>query len=127
MASYGDYNQAYNDSDQQYDDTIIYDIKDEDNFKEVLDIFPIVIVDVWAKWCNPCKKIFPKYCELSKYFEQAHVDKKVIFMKDNVDNDNSVHKFMVSVVPTFFIYVNKEPVIVSNFYDLKDLITQYLE
>lgn len=128
MTSYGNYKKAYNMEEEQSSDekNIIFDIENHDNFNQILELFPIVVVDVWAQWCNPCKKIYPRYVELSKKYETYFHQKKIIFLKDDVDRDDSIHKNMVHVVPTFFIYINKKPMIISDLNNMDHIIREYI-
>ena len=58
----------------------------------------ITVVYVGAEWCQPCKKIFPK-------FEKLASDLPVcMFLKDDIDDKNTVHREKVSSVPSFFVY-----------------------
>jgi thioredoxin 1 len=63
----------------------------------------IVIVDVYATWCGPCKILTPEFEQLAKRYPN------IKFMKDNIANeDDSVHKDRVNGVPTFIIYFKGE-------------------
>ena len=65
--------------------------------------YRIVLVDVWAKWCGPCKHFTPKFEELANNCSDV---KEMIFLKDDIDNENSPHSTLVSAVPTFFLYTD---------------------
>lgn len=65
--------------------------------------YRIVLVDVWAKWCGPCKHFTPKFEELANNCSDV---KEMIFLKDDIDNENSPHSSLVSAVPTFFLYTD---------------------
>jgi thiol-disulfide isomerase/thioredoxin len=65
--------------------------------------YRIVLVDVWAKWCGPCKHFTPKFEELANNCSDI---KEMIFLKDDIDNENSPHSTLVSAVPTFFLYTD---------------------
>lgn len=42
----------------------------------------VVVVDCWATWCIPCRKVFPKTVEMSKKF----ADKGVVVMSLSFDD-----------------------------------------
>lgn len=75
-----------------------------DNFGKLLNEYPIIVVDVWAPWCNPCKAAGEKFMEFTTIFESFIEDKQVIFVKDNIENEDSVHATSIEAVPTFFVY-----------------------
>ncbi|MGF1472250.1 MAG: thioredoxin [Rubrobacteraceae bacterium] len=66
------------------------------NFKdEVLQADKPVIVDFWAPWCTPCRRISPILEEMS----EARSD--VRFVKMNVDdNPSTAMNYGVSSIPT---------------------------
>ena len=74
------------------------DIKGEQHLAQLLKTHPIVVVDIWAKWCRPCIQIADAYEEFAGKFPH------VLFCKDNIDTEYSVHKDKVTVIPTFFFY-----------------------
>ena len=56
-----------------------------------------VVIDAWAPWCGPCKRIAPTFEKLSKKY-----DTKVMFVKVNVDESIEItQKFQVQSLPTF--------------------------
>jgi thioredoxin 1 len=60
-----------------------------------------VIIDFFADWCGPCKKVAPVFSELSEKF------KDIVFLKVNVDEAEEIAEgFEVTSLPTF-IFLNK--------------------
>jgi len=58
------------------------------------------IIDFYASWCKPCKKISPYFESLSKSDEYEDLD----FIKVNVDDASEIaDNFGVSKLPTFLI------------------------
>lgn len=75
-----------------------------DNFVSILKEYKIVVVDVWASWCNPCLAAGEKFLEFLSIFERYIESQDVIFVKDNIDREESVHVGNIEAVPCFFIY-----------------------
>jgi thioredoxin 1 len=75
----------------------------EENFKSFISN-DLVLVDIWAEWCGPCKQISPIVDEISFDF---HGILKV--GKMNVDNNKDlVATLGVRNIPTILIYKNGE-------------------
>lgn len=51
----------------------------------------VVVVDVWATWCGPCKKEFPALISLEKEF---HNNKDIVFLGVSVDEDKDKQKWL---------------------------------
>jgi thioredoxin 1 len=63
-----------------------------------------VLVDFWATWCEPCKRIEPVIKELA-----AHYGAKLVVGKLNVEEcPATARRFMVRNMPTFLIFKNGE-------------------
>lgn len=61
----------------------------------------VVVIDFFANWCGPCKRIAPVYEELAKKFT------KVTFLKVDVDESETIaSKFSVQSLPTFVFLKN---------------------
>ncbi len=61
-----------------------------------------VLVDFWAEWCGPCKKIAPVLEELS-----SELDGKLSIAKLNVDEEPSIAmRYSVMSIPTLLVLVD---------------------
>ena len=59
-----------------------------------------VLVDFWAEWCGPCRRLAPTVEELA-----GDYDGKVVVGKLNVDdNPNTTFKFSVRGIPTLLLF-----------------------
>ena len=105
--SYGDYNQSYPlpANEMAPGKKYSYDLMDGKDLQAVLDKVEIILVDAWAPWCQPCKKAGQKFEALGQKFETFVEQKRLLLLKDNIDEETSYHRELVEVVPTFFIYV----------------------
>ena len=64
------------------------------------------VVDFWAPWCGPCRKLGPVLEELEETFEG-----KMKLVKVNADENLEILKqFLVSGLPTLLVFKNGEPV-----------------
>lgn len=77
-------------------------------FDTILKLYSIIVVDVYAHWCMPCTKQFPKFKELSKLYSN---NSNVIFCKDNVGKKTTFHgsnqspmNSKITAVPAYIIY-----------------------
>ena len=99
---------------------------DKKNFKDFIESYNICLIDFWASWCQPCKKMGPRIRQLSKRFEG-----KVAFGKLNVEKNKSIEEeYKVMSIPTLILFVNgKEKATLTGLKtvgELKKIINKYL-
>ena len=68
----------------------------DQNFEELLAEHKPMLVDFWASWCGPCKKIGPYVEELA----EKYGDRAIIGKVDVDDNDNLAIQFGIRNIPT---------------------------
>ena len=84
----------------------VLEITDENFDKEVLVDNQITLVDFWATWCGPCRKLSPLIDEIAEEYKG-----KVKFVKIKADeNLETAQKYSISGVPSLLIFKNGEPV-----------------
>jgi thioredoxin 1 len=65
-----------------------------------------VLVDFWAEWCAPCRKIAPLLDELV-----GEMGEKIEIVKLNIDeNPNTARDYVIMSIPTLTIFKGGEPV-----------------
>lgn len=78
----------------------------DQNFDEIINAGQPVVVDFFATWCGPCKKLAPVIEELAGEYEG-----RVIVGKCNVDdNDELTSRFGIRNIPTVLFIKNGEVV-----------------
>jgi thiol-disulfide isomerase/thioredoxin len=107
-ASYQNYSNNSQEQKQQDEAVprISYDITNPTFFKSALPDYEMIVVKAWASWCMPCKTTAPMYEALGHRLRDFVQQDRLLLLKDNIDNEDSIHKEHVSVVPTYFVYVH---------------------
>ena len=73
---------------------------------EVLSSGKVTVVDFFANWCGPCRKLSPILEEISE-----ELSEKAKFVKiDTDDNIDMAKKYQVSGLPTLLVFKNGEAV-----------------
>lgn len=96
----------------------------DSNFQEVvLDSDKLSIVDFWAEWCGPCRRVGPIIDELHEEFVET-----VNIGKVNVDHNQEISlKYGVRSIPTILFIKNGEVVDKHVGTATKDYLKQKIE
>jgi len=79
-------------------------ILNSNNFEEFLKNNSPAIIDFWAEWCGPCKKMKPILEELESEFN-------IVIGKVDADESADIaSKYNVSSIPTIIVFEDKVPV-----------------
>ena len=74
--------------------------------KDVIESDKPVVVDFWAEWCGPCKKLSPILEEVAE-----ELDGQVTVAKVNVDEERNLGAmFQIMSIPNVLIFNNGEKV-----------------
>lgn len=96
----------------------------ESKFTEAGD--KLVVVDFFATWCGPCKRIAPLLDQIAKEKE----DKMVLIKVDVDEVEELVGEYSIEVMPTF-VFKRKgahlDTLVGSNEDKLKELIEKHLK
>jgi len=77
-------------------------VTDQTFQEKVLGSSQLVVVDVWATWCGPCKMLAPELEQIA-----AQYAGRVIVAKVNVDdNDGIANRYKVEALPTLLFIRN---------------------
>jgi len=83
------------------------DVTDSTFPADVLGASRPVLVDFWAEWCAPCRKIHVLLDEISA----TELGERVEIVKMNIDeNPQTAAKYSVMSLPTLTIFKGGEPV-----------------
>lgn len=75
-----------------------------ETFSKALQDNKVIIIDFWADWCGPCKKVAPILDEIVSEYN-------VPIAKVNVDEEISLsQKYDISTIPTLLVFEKGVPV-----------------
>jgi thioredoxin 1 len=76
----------------------------DSNFDQTIKDNPLILVDFWADWCGPCKKMNPILEELS-------TETRLLVGKLNVDeNQIKTSEYSIQTIPTMVLFKDGNPV-----------------
>ncbi|KAG2393713.1 hypothetical protein C9374_007244 [Naegleria lovaniensis] len=84
---------------------MVKEIKSDSQFtSELASTNKLVVVDFFATWCGPCKKVAPIFEQLSTQYQQD-----AVFLKVDVDIcQQTAAQCDISAMPTFVLFKNKK-------------------
>jgi thioredoxin 1 len=81
-------------------------VTDASFVNDVLQSDKLVLVDFWAEWCGPCRKVAPVLEEIAN-----ELSDKVTVVKLDIDaNPETARAYRVMSVPTLTIFKGGKPV-----------------
>lgn len=80
--------------------SLVPEVQSNEDLDNLLAQHRVVVLDVYATWCRPCKKIAPEYARLAQHYNS---EGGVVLAKANVDAELQMIP-EVRNVPTFFIF-----------------------
>lgn len=93
----------------------------ESNFDSFVEENRIAVIDCWAPWCGPCRRMGPIVEEAA-----AELEGKVAFAKLNTDENQGIAvRFQINAIPTLLIF--KDKVLVKTLVGLRpkeDLVAE---
>lgn len=82
----------------------------EADFRQFLATHKYVVVDFWAEWCGPCRRIAPVMDELAAEFAG-----QVAFAKCNTDENHSLAmQFAIDAIPAMLLFSGGQQVPVDR-------------
>ena len=76
----------------------------DENFQEEVESNQLILVDFWAEWCGPCKKVSPILDEISN-------ETGLLVGKLNIDeNPEKTQEYSVQSIPTMVLFKDGNPV-----------------
>ncbi len=81
-------------------DDRVRDFTDDRFEAEVLGASAPVVVDFWAEWCAPCKRLSPVIDELAEELG----DRAVVGKLDIDSNPKTGERFGISAIPTVLVF-----------------------
>ena len=76
----------------------------DESFDNVLESHDLVLIDFWAPWCGPCKKVSPILDEISE-------ERGLWVGKLNVDeNPVKSAEYSVTTIPYMVLFKNGKPI-----------------
>ncbi|MBI5538466.1 MAG: thioredoxin fold domain-containing protein [Bacteroidia bacterium] len=92
-------------------------------YDDLLKSEKLVLIDFYADWCAPCKKMKPYLDEISKEMKD-----KVVVIRINADDNQSLTKELkIDALPVLYLYKNKNLIWTNKGYISKEDVVKQLK
>lgn len=78
------------------------DTTDKDFYTDVVEGSGLILVDVWADWCPPCRLLSPKVDDLAS----KHSEDLTVFKLNTEGNANTAELYQIKSIPTLLLFKN---------------------
>jgi thioredoxin 1 len=76
----------------------------DSDFNQVINSNDLILVDFWAEWCGPCKRLSPILDEIAD-------ERGLLIGKLNVDeNPGKMEEYSIHSIPTMVLFKSGQPV-----------------
>jgi thioredoxin 1 len=102
---------------------MITEIEDIEMFKNIINDNKNVVIDLYADWCRPCKRLAPELDKLSVKYSDT-----IKFYKLDIDkiNDMGIDIDIPETIPTILYYKNNEEIERLSTSDIKTIENNFI-
>ena len=102
MSNYASYKSLGVDKNAPSEDSMVdvLEITSKEQRDNLLNNFPVVIIDNFTTWCGPCKTVAPQFAQLAKTYGD-----KCGFAKEDVEKEYVGCPDNITGVPCFHFYI----------------------
>jgi thioredoxin 1 len=104
----------------------VLELQNIDHRDHIIKTNRVVVIDIYADWCGPCKMSAPDYANLAAKFNKPG---QVMLVKYKLDNMHQMEKSSVTGIPLFLFYVDGrqvENVVGGNIPEVEEKLTKIL-
>lgn len=98
------------------------DVDDQTFAKHLQHTRGLIVLDVWAPWCGPCRMMAPHFAEAAR-----RLNGKAIFLKMNADNCQTPTRLGVRGIPALFLFENGKVIANQAGLATTDALIQWVE